>query len=160
MKKPDPKDPAAPALPDASRLPRVPYQPVLTGQPALVTGANSGIGKAVALGLAHAGADVVVNYVVNPEAAEEVAHAIEGMGRKAITLKADVSKEDEVEQMFERCDRAFRNPAHLGQQCRAATGFAARPDDARAVEYRDRRQSDRPVSCAPAPPRGSSNDGA
>lgn len=94
------KKPTAPALPDASRLPRAPYQQVLVGQPSLVTGANSGIGKAVALGLARAGADVVVNYVTNPESADEVAHEIEAMGRKAISLKADVSKEDEVERMF------------------------------------------------------------
>ncbi len=97
---PNPKDPTAPALPDASRLPHAPYQPVLTGQPALVTGANSGIGKAVALGLARAGADVAVNYVTHPETADEVAHEIEAMGRKAITLQADVSKEDEVERMY------------------------------------------------------------
>ncbi len=97
---PDPKDPTAPALPDSSRLPHAPYHQVLTGQPALVTGANSGIGKAVALGLAQAGADVVVNYVTHPETAEEVAHQIEGLGRKAIALKADVSKEDDVERMF------------------------------------------------------------
>jgi glucose 1-dehydrogenase len=95
-----PKDPSAPALPDASRLPRAPYQQVLIDQPALVTGANSGIGKAVALGLARAGADVVVNYVTHPETADDVAHEIEGMGRRAISLKADVSKEDEVERMF------------------------------------------------------------
>ncbi len=94
------KAPTAPALPDAGRLPHAPYQPVLTGQPALVTGANSGIGRAVALGLGRAGADVVVNYVTHPETAEEVAHEIEGMGRKAITLQADVSKEDEVDRMF------------------------------------------------------------
>ena len=97
---PDPKDPSAPALPDASRLPNASYQPVLTGQPALVTGANSGIGMAVALGLARAGADVAVNYVTHPETADEVAHQIEAMGRKAITLKADVSKEDEVDAMY------------------------------------------------------------
>jgi glucose 1-dehydrogenase len=96
----DPKDPTAAALPDATRLPKAPYHQVLTGQPALVTGANSGIGEAVALGLAAAGADVAVNYVTHPETAEEVAHKIEAMGRKAITLKADVSKEDEVEAMF------------------------------------------------------------
>lgn len=100
MKTSDPKDPTAPALPDASRLPHAPYQQVLTGQPALVTGANSGIGKAVALGLARAGADVVVNYVIRPDVAEDVAHEIQGMGRRAIALKADVSKEDEVERMF------------------------------------------------------------
>ena len=94
------KDPTAPALPDANRLPNAPYYPVLSGQPALVTGANSGIGKAVALGLARAGADVVVNYVTHPETADEVAHEIEAMGRRAITLQADVSREDEVERMY------------------------------------------------------------
>jgi glucose 1-dehydrogenase len=102
-----PKDPTAPALPDASRLPKAPYQPVLTGQPALVTGANSGIGKAVALGLAKAGADVAVNYITHPETADEVAHEIEAMGRKAIVLKADVSKEDEVEAMFASAIKQF-----------------------------------------------------
>ncbi len=103
----DAKAPNDPALPDASRLPRVPYQQVLTGQPALVTGANSGIGKAVALGLAQAGADVAVNYVTHPETAEEVAHAIVGMGRRAIAIKADVSKEDEVEAMFKQAIAEF-----------------------------------------------------
>ncbi len=96
----DPKSPSAPALPDAARLPHPRYNAVLTGQPALVTGANSGIGRAVALGLAQAGADVVVNYVTHPETADEVVHEIEAMGRHAIALKADVSKEDEVERMF------------------------------------------------------------
>jgi glucose 1-dehydrogenase len=97
---PDPRDPAAPADPDPERVPDAPYHRQLTGQSALVTGANSGIGRAVALGLARAGADVAVNYVDHPEAAEDVAHQIEAMGRRAITLKADVSQEDQVEAMF------------------------------------------------------------
>jgi glucose 1-dehydrogenase len=97
---PPSRDPAAPASPDSRPLPQVEYPLVLRGQPALVTGANSGIGKAVALGLARAGADVVVNYVTNPAEAESVAHEIEKIGRRAIAIKADVSSEDEVDAMF------------------------------------------------------------
>jgi glucose 1-dehydrogenase len=95
-----PKEPDAPAGPDDSRLPRAAVYPVLENQPALVTGANSGIGKAVALGLARAGADVIVNYVTDPAAAEDVAHEIEAMGRRAIALQADVSDESAVQRMF------------------------------------------------------------
>ena len=99
--------PVEPAHFDEGRLPKAPYHPVLTGQPALVTGANSGIGEAVALGLAQAGADVAVNYVTHPETAEDVAHRIEGFGRKALVLKADVSKEDEVEAMYAAAIKEF-----------------------------------------------------
>jgi len=66
-------------LPEAV-MPAMPINKVLKGQKALVTGANSGIGKAVALSLAHAGADVVVNYVSRPEAAEEVVAHITSHG--------------------------------------------------------------------------------
>ncbi|MCD6680031.1 MAG: SDR family oxidoreductase [Burkholderiaceae bacterium] len=100
-------DPAAPAAPDPSRLRQVPYPVVLPGQPALVTGANSGIGEAVALGLAQAGADVAVNYVTNPQAAEDVAHRIERLGRRAIALKADVGNEEDVRRMFARAIEHF-----------------------------------------------------
>jgi glucose 1-dehydrogenase len=90
---------AAPA-PDNAELPVVTYAKSLRGQPALVTGANSGIGKATALGLGRAGADVVVNYVTDPGAAEDVAHEIEGAGGRAIAIRADVSNEAEVTAMF------------------------------------------------------------
>jgi glucose 1-dehydrogenase len=96
----DSKDPAAPAAPNSRPVPNVPYASVLVGQPALVTGANSGIGRAVALGLAQAGADVVVNYVTDPAAADEVVAEIIRMGRRAIAVQADVSKEDQVVSMF------------------------------------------------------------
>src|SRR5687768_10674176 len=78
-------------LPEAV-MPAIPINKVLKGQKALVTGANSGIGKAVALSLAHAGADVVVNYVSRPEAAEEVVAHITSHGGNAFAHKANVAR--------------------------------------------------------------------
>jgi enoyl-[acyl-carrier protein] reductase III len=72
----------------------------LTGQVALVTGGSRGIGRACAMRLAEAGADVVVNYVTSHVAAMEVADAIDGMGRRAYVVKADVSEEDDVRSML------------------------------------------------------------
>src|SRR6266511_2514440 len=80
---------------------------LLVGQKALVTGANSGIGEAVAIGLARAGADVVVNYVTNDAAAQKVVQAIEAEGARGLAIEADVSKEVEVEDMFEKAIDAF-----------------------------------------------------
>jgi glucose 1-dehydrogenase len=77
-----------------------PIPPVLRGQKALVTGANSGIGRAVAIALGQAGADVVVNYVTRPEAADEVVEQIRSSGTSAYAHLADVSQEDQVEEMF------------------------------------------------------------
>jgi len=75
------------------------YQP-LKGQKALVTGANSGIGEGVALALGAAGASVVVNYVSNPEAAQRVVDKIKANGVDAVAIRADVSKEAEVQAMY------------------------------------------------------------
>jgi glucose 1-dehydrogenase len=78
----------------------------LTGQRALVTGANSGIGEGVAKGLAEAGAAVVVNYVNGDESAEKVVKEIVAKGGKAIAIKADVSSEQQVEEMFRQtCEK-------------------------------------------------------
>lgn len=82
------------------------YRP-LRGQKALVTGAGSGIGRAVALALGSAGADVVVNYVTDPGAARAVADEVEGAGARAMTIRADVSREEEVLAMFRQMLEAW-----------------------------------------------------
>ncbi|MFL5730387.1 MAG: glucose 1-dehydrogenase [Cytophagaceae bacterium] len=74
----------------------------LNNQVALVTGANSGIGEGVAIALAEAGAQVVVNYTVKPEAAQAVVDKIKAAGGKAIALQADVSNEAQVQAMFKQ----------------------------------------------------------
>ena len=79
----------------------------LAGQQALVTGANSGIGKAVAFALADAGAAVGVNYVVGEDEAQAVVDGIGSAGGRAIALRADASSEEQVETMFEQAIAAF-----------------------------------------------------
>ena len=79
----------------------------LAGQKALVTGANSGIGRAVAIALAEAGAAVVVNYVAGENEAHEVTDLIAAMGGRAIALRADVSDEAQVAEMFEEACATF-----------------------------------------------------
>src|SRR5215472_9500600 len=85
-------------LPEAV-MPACAINRVLKGQKALVTGANSGIGQAVALALAHAGADVVVNYVSRPEAAEAVVKEASRCGANVYAYRANVAREDEVQAM-------------------------------------------------------------
>jgi glucose 1-dehydrogenase len=75
-------------------------EPSLRGQKALVTGANSGIGEAIARALAAAGADVVVNYRSNPAAADRIVDDIKTGGSQARAIRADVAQETEVEAML------------------------------------------------------------
>jgi glucose 1-dehydrogenase len=97
-------------LPDV-HMPTCDVRKVLKGQKALVTGANSGIGKAVAIALCKAGADVMINYRSGDESAQAVIDEATRCGcatnGRAIIHKADVSKEDEVHAMFERMRREF-----------------------------------------------------
>jgi len=89
-------------------MPDKPIEKVLKGQKALVTGADAGIGRGVALALAHAGADVVVNYHKNAEAAEQVVEEIKSIGcDKAFAHQADVSQEDQVIAMYKKMFQEF-----------------------------------------------------
>jgi glucose 1-dehydrogenase len=88
-------------------MPRVPAQHLLLGQKALVTGASSGIGRAIALSLADAGADVVVNYAAGAERAQALAAEIEAKGRRGLAIRADVADETQVDAMFREAIAAF-----------------------------------------------------
>jgi glucose 1-dehydrogenase len=88
-------------------MPRVPPQPLLQGQIALVTGASSGIGRSIAIALAEAGADVVVNYASGADKAQAVVAEIRERGSRAIAVRADVSDETQVLQMFAETLREF-----------------------------------------------------
>jgi glucose 1-dehydrogenase len=82
-------------------MPTCPTPRLLAGQKALVTGASSGIGRGIALALGAAGADVVVNYLRGDDEAEEVAAAVRASGAEAYAHRADVSREEQVLEMFE-----------------------------------------------------------
>jgi glucose 1-dehydrogenase len=81
-------------------MPRCPPQKLLLGQKALVTGASSGIGRAIALSLGDAGADVVINYVSDEDKAHALAQEIRAKGARAMIVRADVSDEAQVSAMF------------------------------------------------------------
>jgi glucose 1-dehydrogenase len=79
----------------------------LAGKAALVTGSSQGIGEAVALRLAEEGADVVINYHTHPQEAESVAQTIKSMGRKTVSLGANLGKMAEVQLLVQESVRAL-----------------------------------------------------
>ena len=100
----------------------------LSGKVALVTGSSRGIGRACALRLAEAGADVIVNYVTSGREADAVAAEIAALGRQAACVRADVGEEEDIEDMigfveqeFGRLDILVHNAATGGFRPLAAT---------------------------------------
>jgi len=88
----------------------------LKGKVVLVTGASSGIGRAIALGCAREGADLAITYRANADGADEAARAIRALGRRAEALAADISREDDIaglarwlEERFGRVDVWINN---------------------------------------------------
>ena len=79
----------------------------LKGTVAIVTGGNSGIGKAVALGLARAGANIVIDYVTDEKATEDLERQIVDLGDQAIGVDADVSKIEDLERLIASAVDAF-----------------------------------------------------
>ncbi len=96
-----------PQYPDPVIPKPAPPGPRLEGQAAVVTGSSSGIGRAIAISLAEAGADIVVNYSGHADAANETADTIRKIGRRAIVCEADVSNEANVEAMFQAGIKEF-----------------------------------------------------
>ena len=79
----------------------------LQGKVAIVTGGNSGIGKAIALSLAAQGANIVIDFVANPDATEALEQQIQGLGDQAIGVQADVSKVDELQKLVDAAVAQF-----------------------------------------------------
>lgn len=79
----------------------------LNGKVAIVTGGNSGIGKSIALALARAGANLVIDYVVHPEATEALEREIVALGDAAIGVAADVSRIDELQKLMDAAVAKF-----------------------------------------------------
>jgi enoyl-[acyl-carrier protein] reductase III len=80
---------------------------IFQNKTALVTGSGRGIGRAIALHFAQHGADVIINFFRNRAPAEETAHEVEKMGRRALLVKADVGDLDDLNRLFDETEKEF-----------------------------------------------------
>jgi enoyl-[acyl-carrier protein] reductase III len=97
----------------------MPYN--FTNKIALITGSGRGIGKATALHFAKLGADIVINYLRKKSTAEETAHEIEALGRKALVVKADVGDPTDIDALFETVEKEWHGLDFLINN--AASGY-------------------------------------
>ena len=79
----------------------------LSGKKALVTGSSQGIGQAIALRLAEEGADIVINYVTHPETAAETVQSVLKLGRRAVSIKGDLSKVADTQRLVHESVQAL-----------------------------------------------------
>ncbi len=112
----------------------------LQGKVAIVTGGNSGIGKAIVLSLAEQGANIVIDYVANPEATEELEQQVVELGDKAIGVDADVSKVDDLQRLDRLGRQGVRPARHHGEQRWSRDADVSPRHDREAVRVRAERQ--------------------
>lgn len=99
----------------------LPTHSPFTNKIALITGSGRGIGRAIALHFAHHGADVVINFFRNRKPAEDVAAEIEGLGRRALVVKANIGEIEQIERLFDEIEAEFGGLDFLIHN--AASGF-------------------------------------
>jgi NAD(P)-dependent dehydrogenase (short-subunit alcohol dehydrogenase family) len=104
----------------------------LTGQVALVTGASRGVGQAIALKLAEAGADIVLNFAKSRTAADDAAEAIADLGRRVAEVQADVTEPDDIAAMVDWIGTTF------GRLDIIISGVATGPTDSLLEQLPDR----------------------
>src|SRR4051812_17588772 len=81
--------------------------PRLLDKTVLVTGASAGIGRAIAVGCAREGADLVLNYYDDPSGTKVTAQEVERLGRRAVVVRADLRQVGQIQKMFARARKAF-----------------------------------------------------
>ena len=79
----------------------------LDGKVAIVTGGNTGIGKSIVLALAYAGANIVIDYIADPQATEDLEKQVAALGDKAIGVEADVSKVNDLQTLVDAAVKSF-----------------------------------------------------